>query len=551
MSSAFSYSLAASFIVLMLFPVLHQTVNRCTSFRFNRVVIIGAMIMSLILPPIISIGFISLPSLEPVGITDIQLAIEPTISDITATNHTITNAPEQAIPWIAIAVIAYFSGIAVLLCREAISFARLFKIIAHCDKTKKDGITICRLTDSQTTPFSWGKFIFLQDSEYDNATDSIYIHEKAHTDRRHWIDVLFADIFCIMLWYNPFAWFTRQLMKLNHEFEADEAVIRSGVGTHDYQRLLVGKAMRIKAITVANSFAAGKRNFRKRVLTMSIERSSKKVKLISLCALPAIVFAAIAIASPVSAELLDSISDFSFVKSYQPEITVPILKITDDPTPGDTESPSIDETELTQRIHNALTDYYEENNLAPKKHTIKVVTDAEGNITDIFTDIFTAEPDNRDLEDAIHKALNNNRIELPQHEGGGGAEIQYIFSITPSKEIQKAASTHIASYDAEQSSLPEFDGGYAALKSFVIENLQQPEHIAKSDSGRKRTVNVQFTIDTNGDVVNANVINPQDELLDNEAVRVINLTQGKWKPAIKNGIPVQCTFSIPITFSQV
>lgn len=546
MSSAFSYSLAASFIVLMLFPVLHQIVNRCTSFRFNRVVIIGGMILSLILPPIISIGFISLPSVEPVGITDIELTIDSTISDITATDHTITNAPEPAIPWIAIAVIVYFSGIAVLLCREAISFARLFSIIAHCDKTKKDGITICRLTDTQTAPFSWGKFIFLHDSEYDNATDSIYLHEKAHTDRRHWIDVLFADMFCIMLWYNPFAWLTRQLMKLNHEFEADESVIRSGVGTHDYQRLLVIKAMGMKAITVANSFAAGKRNFRKRVLTMSRKRSSKKVKLISLCALPAIVFAAIAIASPVSAGLLDSISDFSFVKSYQPEITVPVLKITDDLTPEATESPSIDETELTQRIYNALTDYSEENNLAPKNHTITVVTDAEGNITNIST----TEPDNRELKNAIHKALNNDRIEMTQHERGSGAEIQYIFSITPNKEIQKAASTHVASDDAEQS-LPEFDGGYAALKSFIIENLQQPEHIAGSNSGSKRTVNVQFTIDTNGDVVNANVINPQDELLDSEAVRVINLTRGKWKPAIKNGSPVQCTFSIPITFSKV
>ena len=36
---------------------------------------------------------------------------------------------------------------------------------------------------------------------------------------------------------------TRQLIKLNHEFEADEAVISSGMETYDYQRLLVVKAM--------------------------------------------------------------------------------------------------------------------------------------------------------------------------------------------------------------------------------------------------------------------------------------------------------------------
>lgn len=116
----------------------------------------------------------------------------------------------------------------------------------------------------------------------------IFLHEKAHAQNRHWMDLLFADLSCILLWYNPFVWMTRRLMKLNHEFEADSAVISSGVDTYEYQRLLVMKAMGRRAIPVTNSFAVNRRDFRKRVLLMGKKRSSAKTMLIAFGGIPAV-----------------------------------------------------------------------------------------------------------------------------------------------------------------------------------------------------------------------------------------------------------------------
>ncbi len=195
---------------------------------------------------------ISLPPETVVTNVDSVMNMNSTLSVMKTTS--VENDSVPAFPWLSIVLIVYLSGIVVLSCREIISFLRLFRMIAVSEKKRIDGVTICRIADDVIAPFSWGNYIFMQDTELDNSS-CIYIHEKAHTVQRHWIDVLFADLFCILLWYNPFAWMTRQLMKLNHEFEADEAVINSGIETYDYQRLLVVKAMGNISIPIANSFA--------------------------------------------------------------------------------------------------------------------------------------------------------------------------------------------------------------------------------------------------------------------------------------------------------
>ena len=237
MGGLLSYSLSVSVIILVLYPVLHQIINRSHYFRFNRLAIITGLLLSLALPCVLNATIISLPSVPDVVNLDSIIKTDSTLSETPATGE--PSDSTTTLPWLSIVLLVYLSGIVVLFFWEIISFLRLFRMIAVSEKKRIDGVTVCRISDNDIAPLSWGNYIFLHYTEFDNSS-CIYIHEKAHTDRLHWIDVLFADLFCIILWYNPFAWMTRQLMKLNHEFEADEAVISSGIGTYDYQRLSEG-----------------------------------------------------------------------------------------------------------------------------------------------------------------------------------------------------------------------------------------------------------------------------------------------------------------------
>ncbi|PKP17748.1 MAG: energy transducer TonB [Bacteroidetes bacterium HGW-Bacteroidetes-21] len=94
---------------------------------------------------------------------------------------------------------------------------------------------------------------------------------------------------------------------------------------------------------------------------------------------------------------------------------------------------------------------------------------------------------------------------------------------------------------------PEFPGGgEAALLKWIAQNTQYPQ-IAK-DMGIKGKVFIQFIIDKEGNVTNAEVIRGVDPSLDKEALRVVK-SMPKWKPGKQRGKPVKVSFQIPINFT--
>ena len=425
MGALFSYSIAVSLVTLLLFPVLNRLINRSTYFCFNRAAIIIAMLLALATPYLVTFDIIPFDSNEdilsttdaPAGILTKNIAVVNSVS--------VPSEAQSDFSWIAIAVGIYCAGILLLLLRELISFIRLFQIIAKSEKRVSNSHTVCCLDDSETAPFSWGKYIFIQKKDFEKDCTSILLHEEAHTDKRHWLDVLFSNMFCILLWYNPFAWIIKQLLKLNHEFEADSAVIESGVDTYSYQRMLVTKAMGKRAMTMTNSLAASKGNFHTRVMKMSKVRSSRKTKLLALCIAPAVFAAWLIISSPVSAGLLSSISDFKFQTEREEEIALPYMEsktldieeaIEDDMPEENADtliilpSPLKDQKELYDIIRLSLS------TIEPDKNTkinIGIVVDEEGKVAEVVTD----NKDNPLVNLIIDKAVNGVRFEQITQDG--------------------------------------------------------------------------------------------------------------------------------------
>lgn len=50
MNAIFSLSLSASLLVVMLYPVFHIMVNRCRSFRFNRLLMLSGIGIIILAP---------------------------------------------------------------------------------------------------------------------------------------------------------------------------------------------------------------------------------------------------------------------------------------------------------------------------------------------------------------------------------------------------------------------------------------------------------------------------------------------------------------------
>lgn len=92
---------------------------------------------------------------------------------------------------------------------------------------------------------------------------------------------------------------------------------------------------------------------------------------------------------------------------------------------------------------------------------------------------------------------------------------------------------------------PEYPGGVEGIVKFLIENLHYPEDAcALNIQGR---VIVRFVVDTEGKVVDPEVVRSIYPSLDAEALRVVSLLEG-FTPGIKDGKAVRTWYSLPISF---
>lgn len=93
--------------------------------------------------------------------------------------------------------------------------------------------------------------------------------------------------------------------------------------------------------------------------------------------------------------------------------------------------------------------------------------------------------------------------------------------------------------------MPEYPGGMQALFQYMADNLKYPKDAMKQQvEGR---VLVQFIVETDGSISNAEVIKRVFPSLDEEAIRVIS-AMPKWAPGKQNGKVVRVKFTVPVSF---
>ena len=116
---------------------------------------------------------------------------------------------------------------------------------------------------------------------------------------------------------------------------------------------------------------------------------------------------------------------------------------------------------------------------------------------------------------------------------------------TTPEAVQETAPEAVPYQLVEQK--PSFQGGDANdFSHWVKEHLTYPE--AAKDVCAQGRVTLQFTVDTDGSIVNAKVLRGVTPALDEEALRVVNSSTGKWTPGVQNGQPVPVTYTFPVIF---
>lgn len=210
----------------ILFVALYKAIlENERMFRFNRFYLLVSLIASVIIP------FIPIPqsgNTTMVLITNIATVETQYTSEIQPN----TNSPisEEIVLWIIYAI-----GTSYFLFVFLRNLIQLFTIIRSSEKTVYKDYTLVHL-DSKVVPHSFLKYIFI--SNTDTLEKDILIHELSHVRQYHTLDILFIELLKVFFWFNPAVYLYRTAMMLNHEFLADEAVLKSA-NVRNYQHLLL------------------------------------------------------------------------------------------------------------------------------------------------------------------------------------------------------------------------------------------------------------------------------------------------------------------------
>lgn len=97
--------------------------------------------------------------------------------------------------------------------------------------------------------------------------------------------------------------------------------------------------------------------------------------------------------------------------------------------------------------------------------------------------------------------------------------------------------------------MPEFlEGGEQGLKDFLSMNIRYPENA--KEIGAEGTVFIQYNVLKDGTLNDFKLLRGVKGApdLDKEAIRVVKLTSGKWKPGKQNGKPVNVRMNLPVRF---
>ncbi len=116
----------------------------------------------------------------------------------------------------------------------------------------------------------------------------------------------------------------------------------------------------------------------------------------------------------------------------------------------------------------------------------------------------------------------------------------FTFSCTK-KDIKEVKSTKPAIV------LAQYPGGEKALHTDISDIVKYPEEAKQNNI--QGVVLVEFTVSKDGYIKNPTITRSANKLLDDEVIRVINSLKKRWKPATKNGKPIDSKMTLPITFS--
>lgn len=198
------------------------------------------------------------------------------VEAVTIYGQDITGVVANTISSSRIVIFVYLIGLLIFSIRFIVRISQIILLIKR-SLVEKHGKINYVLLNKYFSPFSFLNFIFINPKHREDAAyDKIVTHEIEHIRQGHSFDVLLLEVLTILQWFNPFMWILKRVIRENHEFLADRAVLDKGINAGLYKQLLLKQTIGFQPV-MANNFNTS--IIKKRIKMISKIKSSKVANL--------------------------------------------------------------------------------------------------------------------------------------------------------------------------------------------------------------------------------------------------------------------------------
>jgi len=176
----------------------------------------------------------------------------------------------------------YYLGFSLMIARLLLGLKKFSTISSRAAQNEKWSARVAILESFKGA----GSFFNVIVLGKDMATDvdlMIIEHEKVHIAQKHWFDLLFAELFQAMNWFNPFSYSYVTALRLQHEYIADRHVCEVCADKSAYVSKLIAQSFSIPSLFPIHSFSQPS-TLKTRIMNLN-QKSSPKTSLFVYSAL--------------------------------------------------------------------------------------------------------------------------------------------------------------------------------------------------------------------------------------------------------------------------
>ncbi len=187
----------------------------------------------------------------------------------------------------------YFSGLLFVAFMIVKQSGALLKVIRRAGPISSGQVKLIK-TAEYDSAFSFFSYVFVNPSVTEIEIKEIMNHEMVHIRQKHWLDLMLVQLLCILQWFNPVIWIYIRLIRQNHEYIADKVALQRTSDPAIYRAALLNQIVGAPVISLVNSFNYSLNKKRFNMMKNIINSPYRKMKILFILPVFAIVFYAFA-----------------------------------------------------------------------------------------------------------------------------------------------------------------------------------------------------------------------------------------------------------------